>query len=165
MLSRCLIFAACCGTLILVGCASRQDLPSSAEDIDFDAPGGWRSEHVFDPVGYEIAYQYPAGIDDIELALRAAKAGLAYAGLKVNEVNVEEQFVIGSRGPELNRNTEYAGVYLRLYEGRIQAQIIVHGETFGLVGERQQLGYVQQDIRKGIELFLAEEERSLKSVD
>ena len=121
------------------------------------------SEHAFDPVGYQVTYEFPPGVEALSQALSAAKAGVAYAGFNMVTVGEDGLSVLASKGPDISRNIEVVGIYLHQSESGFLAKIFVKGESLGLYWERE-LGYVQDQIIAGIDLFLASD-RKLQAED
>ncbi len=144
---------------LLVSCASLDDLPSSTQDVDFSAPDGRISKHPFEAAGDESSYEFPNDDRvDLSIALKAAEAGLVYSGLKIEQVNEEEFFVIGRRGMSMRHYTEYAGIYLKQDPDVIRAKIFVHGESYDMTTNRY-VGDLKDDIMRGMTRFLEAELR------
>jgi hypothetical protein len=145
--------------VILSSCASVEDLPASADQVDFSLPDGPSYDKSWFANGYQVTYNFPS--DDIinfDLALRAAKAGVVYAGLDVMKVDIEKHTVVGHRGasPDLDHTIEYVGVYVANHNGRMIAKIYVSGETSGRWGNKR-VGHIQESIKKGMDIFLKSE--------
>ncbi|MFC1579151.1 hypothetical protein ACFL3Y_02055 [Pseudomonadota bacterium] len=142
--------------IFLVSCATIEDMPTSADQVDFSIPDGVLDDESWAAFGYQVTYDFPQETAvDFDLALRAAQAGLIYAGMYVIKIDIERRTVIGHRGPsfDLNHTIEYAGVYVTDHNGIMTAKIYVSGETSGRWGT-EKIGHIQANIRKGMNIFV-----------
>lgn len=145
-----------CG--LFVSCASINDLPTSADLVDFSLPDG--PLDIASPLApaYQLSYEFSAGERiDLEMGLRAAKAGIVYAGLDVVRADIDQRVVIGCRGASFhlsdNRTLEYVGIYLEIYEGGLRATIYISGDVSVGFGSNP-IGELQERVKTGMDIFL-----------
>ena len=164
--------------LLLFGC-STEPVNKSIDEIDFtDLSGHWTDSHV-----YELGRAFEDV--DIDLAFKAAKAGLLYADFEIVESDESQHFVSGKRdaasftdiwipvpGPmsvpvPVPVRAEQGAVGVSLYLKKVEADVLVkvvykaHGFTITSSGD----GYkknraIHQHINKifsGMEAFFVDE--------
>ena len=171
-ISRFKVLISMLAVLLLFGC-STEPVNKSIDEIDFtDLSGHWTDSHV-----YELGRAFEDV--DIDLAFKAAKAGLLYADFEIVESDESQHFVSGKRDAAsfseiwipypvpVPVHASQGAVGVSLYLKKVEADVLVkvvykaHGFTITSTGD----GYkknraIHQHINKifsGMEAFFVDE--------
>ena len=145
--------------IAIVSCASLEDVPQEAGDVDFSAPDGFLHKSAFEAYGYQVTYEFPPSKEiDLDLAFRATQAGILYAGFDVVKVDMEQFFVIAHRGSDLYYNIEYVGMYLKQDEAGIRAKILASGDPLAQWYTKE-IDRIIESIKTGTTQFIKAEMR------
>ena len=112
------------GAITIAGCISLKSLPTSTEEVTFvrDTDGSYEGPH------FVLSDQFPSV--DIELALRAARAGLLYADFEVVDMEVGQNVILSQRKMTANTNYFVAGVYVRESDDGAWIKLLVNGDFY-----------------------------------
>lgn len=137
--------------LLLLGCSSFKFLPKSTDDVTFvqDTDGS------FVDGDFEIADLFPNV--GVELALKAARAGLLYADFEIVEAQTEKNVVFGKHRMTAFTWDYSAGVYVKETAEGTWIKVIVDGDSSR--DDWAKRAYT------GIRLFIESSHRSFGSSD